>query len=288
MPELPEVETLRRQLALELVGKTVREVEVRRPTVVKNPLPFFRSMVNGARIVGVERRAKFLLIQLANHQALLVHLRMTGQLVFRHGGRVRAGGHPIKNGTVGLPNKFTHIIFHLKGGSALYFNDVRRFGFIWILPTEKLEIFFQEKKIGPEPLSKQFTLEVFRALLQRKKRLRLKPLLMDQTFIAGIGNIYAVESCFRAGIRPTRRAASLSPAETKKLYQAIKKILLAAITKQGSSPDSFIDAYGDPGRYVPSLYVYGRAGERCRRCGSTIKSLKLAARSTAYCLHCQR
>lgn len=287
MPELPEVETIRRELARELRDRRIRRVDIRLVKMIRGSAAAFRKKVSGARIITVSRRAKLLVFNLSNGQSFVVHLKMTGQLIYQHRSVMKVGGHPIKNGTIGLPNKYSHIIFYFAGGGTLYFNDQRQFGYIQLHATRHLDRFFHDQGYGPEPLSPAFTAVWFQRVLQHKTT-RIKQLLMDQTFVAGIGNIYATEACFYARIRPTRPAGSLSAAAAKKLHRGILLILKSAVRQQGASADNYVDAYGQPGKYVPFLQVYGREGEACLRCRTTIKNIVLGGRSTTYCPHCQR
>lgn len=288
MPELPEVETIRLELDKVLRNQKIKDVEVRLPKTIRGSVFSFKKILAGLKLLSVGRRAKLIIINFSNNNSVIIHLKMTGQLVYRHGRQMKIGGHPIKDGVNQLPNKFTQVIFNFNNSGTLFFNDVRKFGYMQLLPTAKLVSLFEKSNYGLEPLGQDFTLEKFREMLKKKKSLRIKPLLMDQTFIAGIGNIYAVESCFAAGIRPTRRAGSLSLKEIAKLYQSIRTILARAIQKRGTSSKNYVDAYGNPGGYVPSLKVYGRAGKKCFRCGTEIKNMTLGGRGTAYCPHCQK
>ncbi|MFH0804620.1 MAG: bifunctional DNA-formamidopyrimidine glycosylase/DNA-(apurinic or apyrimidinic site) lyase [Patescibacteria group bacterium] len=288
MPELPEVETIRRQLRAVLRGRTISSVTVRRPKMVRASSALLRKSAVGARIKDVTRRAKLLIIQLSSGWSMLVHLKMTGQLVYRHRSTVRHGGHPISGGLDNLPNRYSHVIFNLSGGATLYFNDQRQFGFLKLVPTRVLPRYLEHQRYGPEPLDPAFTLDRFRAMLGQKRSGTIKPLLMDQRFIAGVGNIYAAEACFRARIRPTRSIRTLSGSEIATLFRAVRHILRRAVAEQGATANNYVDAYGQPGRYVPLLRVYGRGGERCYRCHGTVAVLRQAGRSTAYCPRCQR
>jgi len=288
MPELPEVETIRRQLYSELKKKKITGIEIRLPRLVRGSVLSFKKGVLGSTVTDVRRRAKILILHLSNGFSIIIHLKLTGQLIYKKKNKVKIGGHPIKDGDKDLPNKYTQAIFIFKDGSKLFFNDLRKFGYFRLAKTTDLETMFQKEKFGPEPLDKRFTLEVFQALLNKKKITKIKPLLMDQTFMAGLGNIYATEACFEAGIKPTRPAGLLKPAKVIVLFKAVKRILLEAIKKQGSSSNTYVDAYGQPGGYVPLLKVYGRKGRPCRRCRTKIKSINLAGRGTAYCPKCQK
>ncbi|MBU0598056.1 bifunctional DNA-formamidopyrimidine glycosylase/DNA-(apurinic or apyrimidinic site) lyase, partial [Patescibacteria group bacterium] len=249
MPELPEVETIRRQLSAELSGKTIKNVEVRLAKMIKGQVFRFKKKITGAGITSVSRRAKILIFSLSNGYAILVHLKMTGQLVYTKQGKIKTGGHPIKDGHKDLPNKFTHVIFKLNGRATLFFNDIRQFGYLMLVKAGELDGHFSRMRIGPEPLKSDFTLGAFTKLLLKKKKSKIKPLLMDQSFIAGVGNIYATEACYYSKIRPTRRVGSLKKDEISKLYLHLIKILKFAIKKQGTSAKNYIDAFGEPGEY---------------------------------------
>ena len=274
MPELPEVETIRRQLFKVLKNKKIIDVEIKVPKMVRAPLLTFKKNVVGSKIFDIGRKAKLLIIGLSNGFSLLIHLKLTGQLI-------------VKN-EKDKPEKYTHFIFYFSDGTKLFFNDLRKFGFINIIKTVNLEKQLEKEKFGPEPLEKGFTLKLFKNLLEQKKISKIKPLLMDQTFIAGIGNIYAAEACFYAGIKPTRPAGSLKLEQIKKLHEGIKKILKEAIRKKGSSVNAYVDTHGRKGKYVPFLKVYDRKGEKCVRCGAKIKMIKLAGRGAYFCPKCQK
>lgn len=288
MPELPEVETVRSQLAAEIVKKKIKDINISMSKLIKSPLAQFKRVVINSKIKAVKRRAKILIIGLVNGYSILVHLKMTGQLIYKAKNKITGGGHPIKDGTKNLPNKYSHIFFIFSDGTKLFYNDLRQFGYMRLVKTSELPELFEQSKLGPEPMESNFTYEVFERLLKNKKNSKIKPLLMDQTFVSGIGNIYAIESCFAAGIKPTRRVGTLSKLEKKKLYQNLMRILKLAITKQGTSAKNFVDAYGEPGNYVPLLKIYGRVGEPCVKCKTMIKAIHLGGRGTTYCPKCQK
>lgn len=289
MPELPEVETISRQLDRAMRGRRILDIQVRLPKMVKQPsAPKFAQSVRGSVIRSVGRRAKLALMNLSNGWTILIHLKMTGQLVFRQGSKVHVGGHPIAGGLDNLPNAYSHVIFRLDKGATLFFNDQRQFGYLRLVKTAALDDYFTKQQYGPEPLGRSFTMDYFSSMLRRKSKQRIKPLLMDQSFIAGIGNIYAAEACFAARIRPDRRAGTLSVPQQRLLYRSVIAILKRAVKLKGASADNYVDAHGEPGRYVPKLRVYGREGERCYRCGHTIKDDTMAGRGTAWCPGCQK
>lgn len=266
MPELPEVETIKRQLEKKLPGKKIEQVEILDCPNADKKI----TGLQGIRILSMRRRAKTLIMDLSNGQSLLIHLKLTGQLIFRINQK---------------KERFTRVMFYLSSGGLL-FNDMRKFGFVKLVPTEKVETEIH-KKHGPEPFDKDFTIKLFGEILARKKKSKIKPLLMDQKVISGLGNIYAQEACFVAGIRPGRTAGSLDKKEQKRLYSAIKRVLLSAIKFHGTSFDSiYVDAYGKPGGFGQRLHVYQQ--EKCKRCGRKLKSLRLGGRGTWYCEKCQR
>ncbi len=271
MPELPEVETIKRQLNKKIKGKKIKSVEVRLPKFIKYPLKEFRELVAGATIINISRRAKLLIIELSNGYCLVTHLKLTGQLIHQ-----------------GEPNKHTHLIYYFTDGRHLVHNDLRQFGFVKVVPKKELARFLAKEKFGPEPLTKEFTLKAFEELLNKRKGTKIKPLLMDQTWLAGIGNLYSDEILFLAKVLPTRTAGSLKPAEIKKIYQGIKKILTLAISRHGSSADQYVDAAGKKGSYLSLVKVYRREGKPCYLCGAKIERLKIGGRSAHFCPKCQK
>lgn len=288
MPELPEVETIRRQLEHELIGSRITSIDAPLPKMIRGGLRLLKRRAVGRQVEGVGRRGKYLLWYMAGGWTIIIHLKMTGQLIYRRGATMHVGGHPIPGGAEGLPNKYSHVIFSFPRQARVYFNDQRQFGFVEAVRTDDLDTYFAERRMGPEPLGRSFTETFFCDVLTRRSGMTIKQLLLDQTAIAGIGNIYALESLYDAGIRPQRRASSITQAEAQRLYRSIKKVLRAAIKAQGSSSENYVDAYGQPGRYKPQLKVYGRGGEACGRCGTTIRRITLGGRGTTYCPYCQR
>ncbi len=287
MPELPEVETVRRELAPALLRRTIRSVEVRLPKMLQTTTARLRRSVRGRRVVSVRRRAKLLLIGLSGGWTIVIHLKMSGQLIWQpERGVWRGGGHPIPGGLSALPNAYSHVIFHLNGGT-LYFNDLRQFGFVKVLKTAAIGDWFMGQGIGPEPLSPELTFTVFNRRLQHRARSLVKGVLLDQRFLAGLGNIYADESLFAAQVRPTRRVVTLSDRERRRLFAAIRAVLRLALRHNGTTFRFFRRPGGETGDMTRHLRVYGRSGERCRRCGSTIVKIRLQQRGTHYCLRCQ-
>lgn len=270
MPELPEVETIKRQLNHEICGKKITGIEVLTEKTVRTPKAEFIKKVVGAKIKNVERRAKLLILNLSNGSSILTHLKMTGQYVYD-----------------GEAHKHTRVVFSFGPKLKIMFNDMRRFGYLKLMKTADLPNFLAGE-YGPEPLEKNFTLGKFTEVLKRRPNMKIKQLLMEQKLIAGVGNIYAQEACFMSGILPTRQAKSLMPAEIRKLHTNIRKVLSEAIKYGGSSAENYLNLYGKQGDFVKRLKVYGRGKEKCRRCGGILKTIKLGGRGTVYCENCQK
>lgn len=269
-------------------GSRVTGLQVGLPKMVKLPLARFRRRVIRAAIRRVHRRAKLALIDLSSGQTVIIHLKMSGQLIWRSkSGRLRVGGHPIPRGTMELPNKYSHVIFVTNRGT-LFFNDQRQFGFVKLVPTDELEHWLEDQGYGPEPLSDDFTLSVFEDILKRHRVKRVKPTMMDQTVIAGIGNIYADEALFYSKVRPTRRIKTLTPTERRDLWRGIRHVMNLAIKHKGTTANAYRTANGQPGGMMPFLRVYGRDGEACKRCDGIITKITLAGRGTHYCPGCQK
>ena len=266
MPELPEVETIKNDLKKIIVGKSITDVRVHEPRVIRQPSAGeFKKGVRGAKIKDVFRRGKLLVLELSGGKFLTIHLRMTGQLVYPGGG------------------KASRVFFGLSGGKGLDFNDQRLFGELRLVKDWQSLAFV--KKLGPEPFD--LTLVKFKDMLSGCKT-QIKPLLMNQEFICGIGNLYAAEILFRARINPLKRAQSLNTQEKKSLYLAMQKILRMAIKHGGSSIDDYVRLSGRPGGYVAYHRVYGRAGKPCFICRTLIKRIAQAGRGTYFCPKCQK
>ncbi|MFA6253799.1 MAG: bifunctional DNA-formamidopyrimidine glycosylase/DNA-(apurinic or apyrimidinic site) lyase [Candidatus Paceibacterota bacterium] len=289
MPELPEVETLKRELGKALVGSKVKSAKVLWPkTVAPLSVPAFaKAMARRGKIKSVNRRAKILIIDFTDSTALAIHLKMTGQLIFvPKTGRAITGGHPDEQLGEKQPSKYTRIIFEFTDDSHLYFNDLRKFGWIRLVDDSQLKDL--TKHIGIEPLSKIFTNEALIDIFKKYPNRTIKQILMDQTLIAGIGNIYADESCFLSKLLPTRKSATLKPAQIKTLREKIIAVLKLSIQKKGTSSRNYRRSDGSRGGFVPHLNVYGRAGLPCKICGHPIQKIKRNGRGTHYCLTCQK
>lgn len=270
MPELPEVETTRRGIEPHLVGKAIKKITIHNPQL-RWPVPKEVHVLAGATVNAVNRRGKYLLIEVAAGTAI-VHLGMSGSLRICHAIEDR--------------RKHDHVELILESGAILRFHDPRRFGcFLWQAagdPAHKLL-----EKLGPEPLSDDFNGDyLFKAT--RKRQLAIKNFIMNSAIVVGVGNIYASESLFMAGIRPTRSAKRITKKEAQLLADVIKKVLQRSITQGGTTLRDFINSDGNPGYFAQSLQVYGREGEPCRACETTIKQKVLGQRSTFYCSSCQR
>lgn len=293
MPELPEVETIVTDLKKELAGLAITKFDLLNQRAgLKNPtvnfgLPKFKKLIEGQKITTVSRRAKHILIQLEKG-LIAIHLKMTGQLIYENKKKheVFVGGHPILGVGRELPNKFSRAVFSFIDSSNLYFNDVRRFG--WIRYFTEAEWQVESAKSGLEPLDREFTLEAFQGILKRKARVTIKQAIMDSKFLVGVGNIYADESLFASGIRPDRLAGSLKNEEIKNLWQNIPKILKLSIKNRGTSFNDYVDAKGSRGNFVKLLKVYGHGGQACSICGQTLQKKKIGGRGTVWCDHCQK
>lgn len=283
MPELPEVETIIRDLTVHLVNKTIKQVSVIYPGSINQKPVKFIAHLEGQKIKNLSRRGKNIILQLTTDY-LVIHLKMTGQLVWRGGQTTLAGGHPIINVGQELPNKFTRVILKFAAGT-LYFNDVRKFGWVRIMTALELELYLQ--RLGVEPLGIDFTKDYLQTALAAK-RIAIKAALLDQSKIAGLGNIYVDEALWASGIAPTRPANSLSKPELKKLQQAIVAVLNLSISQRGTSFNNYRDGNGEAGNNMKFLKVYGRANEGCPKCRRPLKKFRLAGRGTHWCDHCQK
>ncbi len=288
MPELPEVETIKRGLEKNIVGKTIADFGSDWKKNINKPLAEYKKIVKGLKIEAIKRRAKMLILDLSKGWDILIHLKLTGQLVYGSKTKCLVGGHPIEEGYDCLPNKFTHASFTFTDKSHLYFNDIRKFGWLRLYKDNELAEEFEKMKLGIEPLSKEFTLDYLKQIFKKKPNKKIKQFLMDQTIIAGLGNIYSDEVCFYAKVRPNRLVKDLKEKEIKLIYQGIKKILQASIKAQGTTFSNYRNAEGEAGAYSKQLKVYGRYGEKCKVCGTEIKRIKIGGRTSSYCLKCQK
>ncbi|HUD44700.1 MAG TPA: bifunctional DNA-formamidopyrimidine glycosylase/DNA-(apurinic or apyrimidinic site) lyase [Patescibacteria group bacterium] len=281
MPELPEVETIKLGLQKYLVGHRIESVDVRLKKLVSGDV----DQIIGAKIIDIKRFGKGLVFELDNGYVMAIHIKMTGQLIYS-GADSQKIFHPSQKVGGELPNKFTHVIFHLDKKTFLFYNDIRQFGWIKILKNENLKQLPFFKDLGPEPL-KDLTLEQFEKIVGAAKG-PIKPLLMDQKKISGIGNIYANEALFEAKIDPRRKANSLTETETKKLFSAIEFVLEKSLSMGGASETNFVNALGEDGSYQKHFLVYGQKGKSCPVCGTKIEMIRQAGRGTFFCPKCQK
>lgn len=281
MPELPEVETVRRGLEGFCLRQKIRKVKVLCGKSFIGPT----ELVAGAEISGFRRRGKALLVDLSNGVTMMIHLRMTGQLIW-DGSERYAAGHPSENFFAELPNKQTRVIFELDKGT-LYFNDQRKFGFVKLIPTLEVE---QDKfiaSLAPEPW--EMTGEELYAKLQRRKNSPVKAVLLDQKVIAGIGNIYADEALFFAKVYPGRAAGNLSLAEVCLILEGAQKVMQASIDSGGSTMATYVRPDGTRGDYLEKFaQVFRREGKECPRCGAEVLKTRVAGRGTHFCPECQK
>lgn len=287
MPELPEVETVRIGLAALLPGRRVQRVDFDWPKGFPNSDADVQAHLIGARITAVKRRAKVLLIELDSEYSLVIHLKMTGQLVFRGDRQKFGAGHPNSSLVGELPDKSTRVTLTFEDGSRLFFNDQRKFGWVRLLPTVEVTAIDFFQKVGPEPLADDFTAGAFIECLRRRNNSGIKAVLLDQTVVAGIGNIYADESLWTAKIHPLARVRDIEDAQLHSLYTGLINILKVSIEKGGSTDRNYVDAEGKRGSYLTFANVFRREGKPCSRCGTTIVKLRVAGRGTHICPHCQ-
>ncbi|HVS79174.1 MAG TPA: bifunctional DNA-formamidopyrimidine glycosylase/DNA-(apurinic or apyrimidinic site) lyase [Candidatus Saccharimonadales bacterium] len=288
MPELPEVETIRTGLAKLLPGRVVKDVWYDWDKSFPNaPADVARFLV-GAKIEKVRRRAKVLIIELSGGWALVIHLKMTGQLVFVGKGQRFGAGHPGKELVGKLPAKSTRVILDFTDGSKLFFNDQRKFGWMRLMPALEIPEIDFFKKVGPEPLDDSFTVDMFIERLMRRPKSNIKAVLLDQTVIAGVGNIYADESLWSAKIHPSTLVSQIPKPQLVSLYNSLRDVLTLSIKKGGSTDKNYVDAEGKKGSYLSFANAFRRQGQPCPRCGTPIEKIRVAGRGTHICPHCQR
>jgi formamidopyrimidine-DNA glycosylase len=277
MPELPEVESLRRILTRTAVGRTIVSARIGKLPLRRRVVPDFGAMITGRTIERISRRAKYLMIELSGDSIILAHLGMSGSITHRHGGFDARE----------FDAKHDHLEFALDDTSRLVYNDPRRFGMVRLISRGDLGVIAELKGIGPEPLSADFNAD-YLAAQARGKKVAIKNLIMDQKIVAGVGNIYASEILFHAGVRPTRRAGRVKRAEIDLIAEFTPKVLRAAIGSGGTTFRSYRDSRGRPGAFSKRLMVYGREGEPCYVCGTPIRNVVVGQRASFYCPQCQR
>ena len=277
MPELPEVESVRRGLNELVVGETVEKVEVRWPRIIGSPShnQFSRQLI-GQTIEKVDRRGKFLLFYFTE-DVMISHLRMEGKYALVE---------PEENGQLPIRGKHTHVIFYFESGKKLLYNDVRKFGRMHLVPKGEEFKHTSLMKLGPEPIAKDFILEDMQEFLTRRTK-AIKGVLLDQEIVVGIGNIYADEILHRAQIHPITPANTLTEDEEIRLHETIIQVMDEAVQSGGTTIRSYANAFGDVGNFQDKLQVYGRDGEKCLTCSTEIQKTKVAGRGTHYCPVCQ-
>ena len=269
MPELPEVETIARDLSSVLLGQKVRKAEFLNSSVMENGGYLSANVLENKRLMAIGRRGKNLLFYFSENLAMVIHLKMTGRLILDKLG----------------PDSDKHLHFHIQfENHRLYFYDVRKFGRIGIFEKQALKNHPRLSKLGPEPFAIDAS-EFARIIKNRNKAVKL--ILLDQQVVAGIGNIYADESLFDAGIRPDARPPRISVKRLKRLHKSVVKVLKKAISSRGSSVDDYLDGFGKSGQFQKLIKVYGRHGEDCPKCGTLLKRIVLGGRSSHYCPKCQ-
>lgn len=286
MPELPEVETIKKDLSKYILHKNISAVFISPKAKINKNKKFFLDFLLDSKIKKINRIGKLFFLEFENSEIfLLIHLKMTGQLIFVCDKKMIGGGHSENKLNLNLPNKSTRIIISFIDGSKLFFNDTRRFGYFKLVNKKELET--EKNKYGIEPLTKNFIFENFKTIFINKKSI-LKSFLLKQKNIAGLGNIYVDESCFDAGIRPDKRTNTLNENEIKKLFSSIQKIIKKACEKRGTTFNNYVDSDGNQGNYSKYLKVYGRSGKNCLKCGEKLRNIKISGRTTVFCAKCQK
>jgi formamidopyrimidine-DNA glycosylase len=289
MPELPEVETIRVGLKQLLPGSLVKSVSVETGKSFPNAEADVNSFLINTKVTDVRRRAKVLLIDLDSGYTLVTHLKMTGQVVYVRNDRLgRFGaGHPSDSLVNELPDRSTRVVIEFND-AKLFFNDQRKFGWMRLMPTVEVENLDFFRKVGPEPLSADFTAGEFVERLRRRRNTNVKAALLDQTVVAGIGNIYADESLWGAKVYPATLVRDLSDPKLKKLFMEVQYVLNLAIEKGGSTDKNYVNAEGKKGSYLDFARVFRREKLPCPRCGTTIEKTRVAGRGTHFCPKCQK
>jgi len=288
MPELPEVETIRTGLKQLILGLNISGIEIENQKSFSVDKFSLEEFLINKNVIDVNRRAKILMIDLDSNYSLVFHLKMTGQLVFVDKKTRFGAGHPNDSLVNQLPDKSTRVIFVFSDGARLYFNDQRKFGWIKLLPTAVLndKNFFSHH--GPEPLTADFNENELKDRLMRHPNRQLKAVLLDQSSIAGLGNIYVDESLWLAKLHPQSLVKSLKKDDFDRLYNSINSVLKKSIKLGGSTDKNYVNAKGQKGSYLEFANVFRKNGQPCPRCGSIILKQKISSRGTHFCLNCQK
>ncbi len=320
MPELPEVETVKRGLHKLIIGKIIKTAVTDNPKSFPNAPADVKHFLINATVIDVRRRAKVLLIDLSTNYTLVIHLKMTGQLVFVNenygnresemgNGELRAneaknpfpisqppipavenrfaGGHPNDSLVNSLPDKSTRVTIEFNDGTHLYFNDQRKFGWVRLMPTVEVPNIDFMRRVGPEPLEPDFTVAQFAERFKRRSRTTIKAAILDQSVIAGVGNIYADESLWGAKIHPATLVGHIPYSKFQSLYTEVRAVMNLSIEKGGSTNRNYVDAEGKKGSYMDFARVFRREGLACPRCGTEIIKIRVAGRGTHICPSCQ-
>lgn len=288
MPELPEVETVRLQLLHKVVGKTITAVEIFHSKTVSHDETFEDRLI-GKTIAHIDRIGKLMIFSFVDEDDLflLAHLKMTGQFfVVDADGAVTGGGHSLTEATTAeWPHRHSRVAYYFTDGSTLYFNDMRLFGYTKL--ADAATVAAARGKFGPEPIAASFDADEFVARV-RKRRTPIKAALLDQSLVAGLGNIYVDEALWRAQVRPTRKANRLTKTEAATIIRHGGEVMKESIAVGGTTFQHFVDTGGDNGNFTDYLQVFGQQGKACRRCGGIIKKIRCAGRGTHYCPDCQK
>lgn len=289
MPELPEVETVRLGLQQFLPGLQIESVDFDWPKGFPNPPKLVANALINTTIERVDRRGKVIIIPLASGYSLLIHLKMTGQLVFVDGKKRFGAGHPNDSLVSQLPNSSTRVTFSFTNSAKLYFNDQRKFGWVKLEPSDNLYANNQFlSKLGPEPLDDSYTFEQFNSALQKRSGSAIKAAILDQAVLAGVGNIYADEGLFMARIHPATKVGDVSQIKLKRLFNSLREVMSLSIELGGSSDRNYVDAEGKKGSYLKFAKVFRLDGQPCPNCGRPIAKIRVAGRGTHICTHCQK
>jgi formamidopyrimidine-DNA glycosylase len=288
MPELPEVETVRRGLNNLIIGKVINSVRNDWPKSFPNAQDQIDNYLINSKVIAIRRRAKVLIIDLSSQYSLVIHLKMTGQMVFRSDKQRFGAGHPNDSLIGKLPDRSTRVELTFSDNSKLFFNDQRKFGWMVLIKTIDIGSIKLISTFGPEPLEPEFSWQVFKSRLELRPGSAIKAVLLDQKILAGVGNIYADESLWAAKIHPLTPVKSISLKKVKLLHKYLIDVLNLSIESGGSSDRNYVNAEGKKGSYIQIAKVFRREGQSCPRCGHEILKIRAAGRGTHYCPYCQR
>lgn len=287
MPELPEVESVRQDLLACVLHQKIKEITITWPKLVKKmTVEEFSQKLLGQKINDIQRIGKLLIFEISKDLFLLIHLKMTGQLIFKDKTCVIGGGHTQEEGDLQVPHRHTRATITFSDSSALYFNDMRKFGYFSLVNKQELAEIYQ--KYGLEPGTATWQWADFRELLKNHSSAKLKAFLLNQKYISGLGNIYADEACFCAALKPQRVLKTLKAKERQVLFDCIAKVIAEAVAARGTTFRDYRDGRGQRGNYSQRLKVFQRQGEKCVRCGEIIVKKKFVGRGTHFCPNCQK